>query len=118
MYKHKLALAVCCLAVVGLAACGSTRTAAPPPPEPAPAPVTSAPPPPPPPPAKSATHAESCGNASCRGRADRTERHGAQLDVDGHMGPKTVAALKSFQKQHKLKATGKLDRATAKALGL
>ena len=44
--------------------------------------------------------------------------HGAQLDVDGHMGPKTVAALKTFQKQHKLKVTGKLDHATAKALGV
>ena len=44
--------------------------------------------------------------------------NGAQLDVDGHMGPKTVAALKAFQKQHHLKVTGKLDRATAKALGV
>ena len=30
----------------------------------------------------------------------------------------TVAALKTFQKQHKLKVTGKLDHATAKALGV
>ena len=34
------------------------------------------------------------------------------------MGPETVAALKTFQKQHKLKVTGQLDPATAKALGV
>jgi peptidoglycan hydrolase-like protein with peptidoglycan-binding domain len=44
--------------------------------------------------------------------------NGAQLDVDGHMGPKTAAALKTFQQQHSLKATGKLDNSTAKALGV
>ena len=119
MHKHKLALAVCCLAVVGLAACGSDQNSAPPPPEPAPAPVTSAPPPPPPPPAKPVTHAESCGNEIMPAAVQTAlNSHGAQLDVDGHMGPKTVAALKAFQKQHKLKVTGKMDHATAKALGV
>jgi peptidoglycan hydrolase-like protein with peptidoglycan-binding domain len=44
--------------------------------------------------------------------------NGAQLNVDGHMGPKTAAALKAFQKQHKLKVTGKADGATLKALGV
>jgi peptidoglycan hydrolase-like protein with peptidoglycan-binding domain len=43
---------------------------------------------------------------------------GAQLDVDGRMGSKTVAAVKSFQQHHNLKATGKVDAATAKALGV
>jgi peptidoglycan hydrolase-like protein with peptidoglycan-binding domain len=43
--------------------------------------------------------------------------NGAQLDVDGRMGPKTVAALKAFQQQHNLKATGRVDAATMKALG-
>jgi peptidoglycan hydrolase-like protein with peptidoglycan-binding domain len=114
MHKHKLALAVCCLAVVGLAACGSDQNAAPPPPEPAPAPVTAAPPPPPPPPAaKPVTHAN---HASAVQTA--LNNNGAHLDVDGRIGPKTVAALKAFQKQHKLKVTGKLDRATARALGV
>jgi hypothetical protein len=109
MHKHKLALAVCCLAVAALAACGSDQNSAPPPPAPAPAPVTSAPPPPPPP-AKPMNHAAAVQTA--------LNNNGAQLDVDGHMGPKTVAALKAFQKQHNLKVTGKLDRATAKALGV
>jgi peptidoglycan hydrolase-like protein with peptidoglycan-binding domain len=44
--------------------------------------------------------------------------NGAQLDIDGKMGPKTVAALKSYQSSHHLKATGRLDNATAKALGV
>jgi len=117
MHKHKLALAVCCLAVVGLAACGSDQNSAPPPPEPAPAPVTSAPPPPPPP-AKPATHANHAATNHAAAVQTALNSHGAQLDVDGHMGPKTVAALKAFQKQHKLKVTGKMDRATAKALGV
>jgi peptidoglycan hydrolase-like protein with peptidoglycan-binding domain len=43
--------------------------------------------------------------------------NGAQLDVDGKMGSKTVAALKAYQQQHNLKATGKVDAATMKALG-
>jgi peptidoglycan hydrolase-like protein with peptidoglycan-binding domain len=43
---------------------------------------------------------------------------GAQLNVDGHMGPKTVAALKAFQKQHNLKVTGKLNGPTARALNV
>ena len=116
MHKHRLALAVCCLAVVGLAACGSDQNAAPPPPEPAPAPVTSAPPPPPPAPVKSAIIIMWPNHAAAVQTA--LNSHGAQLDVDGHMGPKTVAALKTFQKQHKLKVTGKMDHATAKALGV
>ena len=118
MHKHKLALAVCCLAVVGLAACGSDQNSAPPPPEPAPAPVTSAPPPPPPPPAKPVTHANHAATNHAAAVQTALNSHGAQLDVDGHMGPRTVAALKAFQKQHKLKVTGKMDRATAKALGV
>jgi peptidoglycan hydrolase-like protein with peptidoglycan-binding domain len=43
---------------------------------------------------------------------------GAHLEVDGTMGPKTVAALKTFQKSHHLKVTGKADAATLKALGV
>ncbi len=113
MHKHRLALAVCCLAVVGLAACGSDQNAAPPPPEPAPAPVTTAPPPPPPPPAKPVSHVNHAAAVQTA-----LNSHGAKLDVDGRMGPKTVAALKAFQKQHKLKVTGKVDHATARALGV
>jgi peptidoglycan hydrolase-like protein with peptidoglycan-binding domain len=37
---------------------------------------------------------------------------GAKLAVDGKWGPKTEAALKQFQQQHGLKATGHLDRET------
>jgi localization factor PodJL len=36
--------------------------------------------------------------------------------VDGHMGPKTRAALRDYQAAHHLPKTGKLDRATQKSL--
>ena len=38
--------------------------------------------------------------------------NGAKLTVDGKWGPKTEAALKQFQQQHGLKATGHLDHET------
>jgi peptidoglycan hydrolase-like protein with peptidoglycan-binding domain len=44
--------------------------------------------------------------------------HGAQLQVDGHMGPKTKAALSAYQRQHKLKVTGQPNSATLKSLGI
>jgi len=43
---------------------------------------------------------------------------GAKLAVDGKWGPKTEAALKQFQQQHGLKATGHLDHATRSQLKL
>jgi peptidoglycan hydrolase-like protein with peptidoglycan-binding domain len=42
---------------------------------------------------------------------------GAQLTVDGKMGPATRAALRDFQKAHHLKVTGRPDAATMRALG-
>jgi carboxyl-terminal processing protease len=38
--------------------------------------------------------------------------------VDGIMGPKTEAALKSFQKDQKLPETGRLDSETLAKLGV
>lgn len=38
--------------------------------------------------------------------------------VDGKIGDKTIAAVKKFQQDHQLPATGKLDAATRKKLGL
>ena len=38
--------------------------------------------------------------------------------IDGIMGRKTRAALKKFQEQNKLKATGTLDQQTAEKLGV
>lgn len=43
---------------------------------------------------------------------------GAHLKVDGYWGPKTMAAVRAFQKSHGLKATGHLDHATLAKLGL
>jgi len=43
-------------------------------------------------------------------------KNGANLAVDGKMGPKTRAAIKAFQQGHGLKVTGHLDQATMAAL--
>ena len=42
--------------------------------------------------------------------------NGEQLNVDGKLGPKTVAALKDFQQKHGLKVTGHADKATMSQL--
>jgi peptidoglycan hydrolase-like protein with peptidoglycan-binding domain len=38
--------------------------------------------------------------------------------IDGKMGPKTMAALKQFQKDQKLPESGKLDDQTREKLGI
>jgi peptidoglycan hydrolase-like protein with peptidoglycan-binding domain len=44
--------------------------------------------------------------------------NGAQVTVDGRMGPKTGSALRAFQQKHNLKVTGRPDQATVQALGI
>jgi len=58
-------------------------------------------------------------------RKERVERvqkalntAGANLKVDGIWGPKTMAAVKDFQKNHGLKTTGHLNKATRRQLNL
>lgn len=58
------------------------------------------------------THA----SASVKSAQEALNKNGASITADGKMGPKTVAAIKSFQKSHGLKATGKLDAKTKSAL--
>lgn len=110
MNKAKLAFTVCCIATIGLAGCASEKA---PPPPPAPAPVAA--PAPPPPPAMPANLTPAQQRVAHLQMA--LNSNGAQLDVDGKMGSKTVTALKDFQKSHNLKPTGKVDAATMKALG-
>lgn len=43
-------------------------------------------------------------------------KSGAKLAIDGKFGKKTKEALEDFQKSHKLKANGKIDKATLAAL--
>lgn len=66
--------------------------------------------------AKSHMAHRSAGSASVKDAQEALNKQGAGLTVDGKMGPKTQAALKSFQQAHGLKATGKLDKATKAAL--
>jgi peptidoglycan DL-endopeptidase CwlO len=44
--------------------------------------------------------------------------NGAHLAVDGRMGPKTRAALRTYQRQHDLRVTGRMDSETLSALGV
>ena len=110
MIKRTLGLVVCFTVAAGLAGCASNAPESAPP---APAPVAApAPPAPPPMPANLTAAQQRVAKVQMALNAN-----GAQLDVDGRMGPKTRAALKSFQSAHKLKPTGQPDSASMKALG-
>jgi peptidoglycan hydrolase-like protein with peptidoglycan-binding domain len=70
-----------------------------------------------------ATHTHMAGGMHGMTHTQRVEKlqtalnaNGAQLTVDGKMGPKTSAALTAFQQSHGLKATGRVDKATIAAL--
>ena len=112
MITRTLAFAVCCIAAGGLAACSSEQPA---PPPPAPTPVAQ-PAPPPPPPAMPANLTPAQQRVAKVQMA--LNANGAQLTVDGKWGPKTSVALKMYQQAHNLKPTGKMDAASAKALGV
>lgn len=112
MNARTLAFAACCLAAAGLTGCSSEQ---PPPPPPAPAPVA-APAPPPPPPAMPANLTPAQQRVAKVQMA--LNANGAQLTVDGKWGSQTSAALKAYQQAQHLKPTGKMDGATAKALGV
>jgi peptidoglycan hydrolase-like protein with peptidoglycan-binding domain len=106
-----LAFAVCCLTAASLAGCSSQKTAPPPP-----APVAAPAPPAPPAPAMPANLTPAQQRIAKLQMA--LNGNGAQLDVDGKSGPKTREALKAYQSAHNLKATGRPDAATMKALGI
>jgi peptidoglycan hydrolase-like protein with peptidoglycan-binding domain len=46
------------------------------------------------------------------------KNNGEDVSPDGVWGPKTVSALRDFQKKQGLKATGHMDRATALKLNI
>ncbi len=56
------------------------------------------------------------GGAPVQHAQERLNAHGASLDADGKFGPKTQTAVKTFQREHKLAETGKVDQATLAAL--
>jgi peptidoglycan hydrolase-like protein with peptidoglycan-binding domain len=72
--------------------------------------------------------ATSAGTAAPRSAAQLNPQHaGLQVAlraqglylgaIDGQVGPKTVAALRIFQRTHGLPATGRIDRKTRRAMG-
>lgn len=63
---------------------------------------------------KKATHARV--SPTVKKAQEALNASGAKLKVDGVEGPATRKALKAFQTAHKLKATGRLDKATRSAL--
>jgi len=123
-----LAMATSLLAAPGFAqapaAPATPAPAAPAPAAPAPAaPVPAAPTAAAPSGASAAAPATGPKTHAAMGRGARVERlqtalntNGAQLTVDGKMGPKTSAALMDFQKAHGLKPTGHVDKETMAAL--
>jgi peptidoglycan DL-endopeptidase CwlO len=58
------------------------------------------------------------GSQNVSAAQDALNKEGANLKVDGRYGPKTRAAIKSYQQAHGLKATGHLDKSTRDALKL
>jgi len=61
-------------------------------------------------------HHHHMGSAMVKSAQAALNKEGASLATDGIMGPKTRAALKSYQQAHGLKPTGHLDKATRAAL--
>jgi peptidoglycan hydrolase-like protein with peptidoglycan-binding domain len=112
MNVRKLTLVAGLFAMAGLSACSSPAPAPPPPPAPAPV-AAPAPPPAPMMPANLTPKQQQVAKVQMA-----LNSNGAQLTVDGKWGPSTSAALKSYQQGHNLKPTGKMDGATAKALGM
>ena len=63
-------------------------------------------------------HKHAAGSAHIKAIQEALNKNGAKLKADGFMGKITRAALKKFQSEHKLKATGTADKETIKALGV
>lgn len=62
--------------------------------------------------AHKAKPAHAKGSAAVSKLQTALNQNGADLKVDGVMGPATRKALKKYQAAHGLKATGKLDKST------
>ena len=118
--NYRLGLLAAAIFGVALAGCASNepQTAAAPAPAPAPAPAAAPAPPPPAAPAAMPMRRHMSHNEFVSSVQTALNSNGAQLAVDGRMGPKTAAALRSYQRAHHLHVTGHPDRATVKALGL
>lgn len=57
-------------------------------------------------------------SAHVKALQEALDKNGAKLKADGRWGSKTRNALMAFQKKNGLKATGHLNKATDKKLGL
>jgi peptidoglycan DL-endopeptidase CwlO len=61
-------------------------------------------------------HHATMSRRSVESMQEALNSNGAKIAIDGIWGPKTEGALKQYQQQHGLKATGYLDHATMKQL--
>lgn len=103
--KSRLGLVVALALTAGLAACADDKMA----PAPAPAPVAA----PAPAPMMPMTPKEKTAALQTA-----LNNNGSKLPVDGVYGKKTASAVAAYQKSKGMKATGRADVATLKALGL
>ena len=110
LLKHRFGLVAAMALGLGLAACANETPAPAAAPPPAPAPMAQPAPPPPPAPMKGPQLTQAVQSA--------LNANGANLKVDGRMGPKTHAALRSYQRAHHLRPTGRPDPQTLQALGI
>jgi peptidoglycan hydrolase-like protein with peptidoglycan-binding domain len=69
-------------------------------------------------PAKKSAASKKMPSDSVKALQTALNKNGAQLKVDGMMGPGTRAALKKYQAANGLKATGREDAATKAKLGV
>jgi len=113
--KSLFGLTAAAVVSTGLVGCAPSRpqaAAVPPAPAPAAPPQPAAPPPPAPTPQA----------MSPRQRVEAVQTalnsHGAHLAVDGHLGPKTRGALRTYQRHHNLHVTGHPDSETLSSLGI
>ncbi len=103
--KSRLGLVVALALTAGLAACADDKMA----PAAAPAPVAA----PAPAPMMPMTPKEKTAALQTA-----LNNNGSKLPVDGVYGKKTASAVAAYQKSKGMKATGRADVATLKALGL
>lgn len=63
-------------------------------------------------------HAQKASQSKVKDVQKALNNNGASIRVDGVLGPQTRSALRQYQKDHGLKATGQINASTEKKLNL